>query len=78
MREFEVSKAREVGCSMRRLAVLEDPQSKLLLLRSCLGVCKIAHLLQCTPPSFVDLGVALLDEELHVSLRRIVVADGGG
>jgi hypothetical protein len=57
---------------------LGDPQSELLLLRACVGVCRLMHLFKCTPPSLVSRGVQVLDAALHVAMRRIVVGDGSG
>lgn len=34
--------------------------------------------LRCTSPSVVDQGIVFKDEELHASLRHIVVASGEG
>ena len=36
------------------LGDLEDPQVELHLLHSCVGVCKITHLLRCVPPDVVQ------------------------
>jgi hypothetical protein len=58
--------------------VLKDKQAELLLLRACAAVCRLVHLLRCTPPSAVAEGVELLDVTLHASLRRITVGEGGG
>jgi hypothetical protein len=72
---------RKVGeaCSaVERLTVLQDPQAELLLLRACAGVCRLVHLLRCTPPSAVAQGVDLFDATLHAALRRITVGEWGG
>ena len=39
----------KVGCLQEKLLLLEDPQVELHLLRSCLSVCKVNHLLQTVP-----------------------------
>jgi len=36
-----------------KLAEFGDPQVELYLLRSCLGVCKITHILHCVPSSLL-------------------------
>ena len=43
-----------VSVLQTRLRDLEDPQVKLLLLHSCLGVYKLNHLLGTIPPGSVD------------------------
>ena len=53
------------------LADLEDPQVELHLLRSCLGVCKITHLLRCIPPDVVRPFLPRFDTLLHASLDCI-------
>ena len=50
------------------LGDLKDPQVELYLLHSCLGVCKITHLLRCVPP---DVARPRFDVLLHSSLDRI-------
>jgi hypothetical protein len=54
------SKVGEVCSAVERLSVLEDPQAELLLLRACAGVCRLVHLLRCTPPSLVAQGLSCL------------------
>jgi hypothetical protein len=63
---------------MARLALLDDPQVELLLLRACMGLCRMVHVLRCSPPSAVLRGVAVFDTELESTLRRIVVGEGAG
>jgi hypothetical protein len=75
---FVGDKAKEVGRVMGRLAILDDPQVELLLLRACMGLCRMVHVLRCSPPQAVAAGVAVFDDALHSSLRRIVVAEGPG
>ena len=45
-----------VSVLQARLEDLEDPQVELLLLCSCLGVCKLNHLLRTIPPGSMDQG----------------------
>jgi hypothetical protein len=50
-----MSKVGEV-CSclaVEQLSVLKDPQAELLHLRAYARVCRLVHLLRCTPPSAV-------------------------
>jgi hypothetical protein len=56
LREAVAVKALEACTVMSRLDVLRDPQSELLVLRSCAGLCKIVHLLRCSTPEVVDRG----------------------
>jgi hypothetical protein len=51
---------------------------ELLLLRACVGVCKLMDLFRCTLPSLVSHGVEAIDAALHVALRHIVVEMGAG
>ena len=53
------------------LGDLEDPQVELHLLRSCLGVCKVTHLLRCVPPDVVQSFLPRFDALLRSSLDRI-------
>ena len=53
------------------LGDLEDPQVELHSLRSCLGVCKITHLLHCVPPDVVQPFLPRFDALLHASLDHI-------
>jgi hypothetical protein len=75
---FVGAKTIGIGRIMCRLAVLEDPQVELLLLRACMCLCRMVHVLRCSPPHAVAEGIAVFDDALHPSLRRIVVAGGPG
>eukprot|EP00884_Botryococcus_braunii_P022983 jgi/Botrbrau1/9369/Bobra.354_2s0024.1 len=75
---FAGDKAIEVARTMDRLALLDDPQVELLLLRACMGLCRMVHVLRCSPTRAVAEGVAAFDDALHSSLRHIVVAGGPG
>eukprot|EP00884_Botryococcus_braunii_P022052 jgi/Botrbrau1/8530/Bobra.0029s0034.1 len=57
---------------------VDDPQVELLLLRACMGLCRMVHVLRCSPTRAVAEGVAVFDDALHSSLRGIVVAGGPG
>eukprot|EP00884_Botryococcus_braunii_P022649 jgi/Botrbrau1/9068/Bobra.0376s0038.1 len=75
---FVGTKGVEVVRTMDRLSVLDDPQVELLLLRACMGLCRMVYVLRCSPPRAVDVGVAVFDDGLHSGLRRIVVGEEGG
>jgi hypothetical protein len=62
--------------ALRLSDFLKDPQAELLLLRACVGVCRLVHLLRCTPPSLVDQGAEIFDATLQAALRRITVGEG--
>ena len=51
---------------------LEDPQVELHLLGSCLGVCKINHLLRTVPSNLISDQLTLFDCNLHLSLSEII------
>jgi hypothetical protein len=76
--DFVEAKAVEVGRIIGSRATLNDPQSELLLLRGCLGVCKVTHIAGCTPPELAREGLGVFDGHLHDALRRIVVGEGPG
>eukprot|EP00884_Botryococcus_braunii_P008719 jgi/Botrbrau1/17849/Bobra.0127s0089.1 len=63
---------------MERLALLVNPQVELVLLRACMGLCRMVHVLRCSPTRAVAEGVAVFDDALHSFLRHIVVAGGPG
>ena len=54
------------------LGDLEDPQAELHLLRSCLGTCKISHLLRTIPPGSVDEHLRCFDDGLRFTLSRVL------
>ena len=54
------------------LSSLEDPQCELHLLRSCLSICKISHLLRTVPPDKVVHQLHAFDDGLWRSLERIL------
>ena len=56
------------------LSSLEDPQCELHLLRSCLSICKISHLLRTVPPDKVVHQLHAFDDAygLRRSLERIL------
>ena len=53
-----------VSVLQERLRDLDDPQVELHLLRSCLGVCKLNHLLRTIPPGSVDSELQRFDDVL--------------
>lgn len=79
---FRASYVREriAACTsaMQRLSLLSspgrpaDPQLQLLLLRSCLGSCRMLYLLRTTPPQGVEAMFAEFDVSLRSSLCMIL------
>ncbi|KAJ0878423.1 putative reverse transcriptase domain, exostosin [Helianthus annuus] len=61
---------------MRCLKRLRDPQSELLLLRSCMGVAKLLFGFRTCQPSLVGGAVSVFDEGLRGALEDIVVCGG--
>ena len=60
-----------VSALQERLRDLGDPQVELHLLHSCLGVCKLNHLLRTIPPGCVDSELLRFDDNLRHSLSSI-------
>ena len=54
-----------------RLSDLEDPQVELHLLRSCLSLCKINHLIRTVPPERVTEQLSRFDHGLRRCLEKI-------
>jgi hypothetical protein len=67
-----------VAASLERLSVLRHPQAELLLLRNCLGACKIVFTARCTPPAAAAPALMAFDVLQTRVLQRIVTAGGGG
>ncbi|KAJ0717216.1 putative exostosin [Helianthus annuus] len=61
---------------MSSLSQLRDPQSELLLLRSCMGVAKLLFGLRTCQPVFVKEAVSLFDKGLRGAIEDIVVCGG--
>ena len=61
---------------MHLLVQLRDPQSELLLLRSCKGIAKLFFGLRTCQPIHIEEAVILFDKELREAVEDIVV--GGG
>ena len=57
-----VSKVKKVLYSQSQLIDLNIPQVALHLLRSCLSICKINHLLHTVVPGLVDAEFSLFDD----------------
>ncbi|PWA63687.1 reverse transcriptase domain-containing protein [Artemisia annua] len=62
---------------MGLLPRLRDPQSELLLLRSCMGVAKLLFGLRTCQPPFVENAVSCFDKGLREAIEDIVVCGGG-
>ena len=52
------------------LSELNNPQVELHLLRSCLSICKINHLLRTVTPGLLDVELTQFDKSLRHSLER--------
>ena len=61
---------------MKLLPCLRDPQSELLLLRSCMGVSKLLFGLRTCQPDFVTEAVSIFDKGLREVVEDIVVCGG--
>ncbi|XP_022023453.1 uncharacterized protein LOC110923700 [Helianthus annuus] len=61
-----------MGCLKR----LKDPQSELLLLRSCMGVAKLLFGLRTCQPSYVREAVSVFDKGLWNMIKDFVVCGG--
>ena len=55
-----------------KLVDLEDPQVELHLLRSCLSLCKVTHLLCCVPSSSLGSFPSCFNLRLREYLNRIL------
>ena len=58
-----------------KLVDLEDPQVELHLLKSCLSVCKVTHLLCCVPSSSLGSFPSHFDLRLRECLSRILCCE---
>lgn len=61
---------------MSLLPSLRDPQSELLLLRSCMGVAKLLFCLRTCQPMYVGEAVSIFDNGLRRAIEDIVVCGG--
>ena len=71
-----VKRAQRAVDLMESLRKLGDPQSELLLLRSCMGVAKLLFGLRTCQPAFVADAVSLFDKGLRGAVEDIVVCGG--
>ena len=62
----------KVAAAQDSIAILEDPQVELHLLRSCLGSCKIVHLLRTVPSGKICSFLQQFDLNLRNCLSRIL------
>ena len=69
---FLSSKLEKTASIQDKLAELGDPQIELNLLRSCLSVCKITHILRCVPSSSLGCFPSVFDSNLRNCLSRIL------
>ncbi|GJS24862.1 hypothetical protein Tco_0453494 [Tanacetum coccineum] len=61
---------------MRLLPQLCDPQSELLLLRSCMGIAKLFFGLRTCEPVYMEEAALLFDKGLRLSIEDMVVCGG--
>lgn len=71
-----VKRAQRAVDLMGILQKLRDPQSELLLLRSCMGVAKLLFGLRTCQPTFVGEAVSIFDKGLRGAVEDIVVHGG--
>ena len=71
-----VSRATKVASSIETLMKLQDPQLCLMLLRACLGMCKMIYCFRTSPPEALHAASSIITTSLHAALRYIVVAHG--
>jgi hypothetical protein len=67
-----------VAASLQRLPILRHPQAELLLLRSCLGTCKVVFTARTMPPAAAEQALVTFDMLQTQVLQSIVTAGGGG
>ncbi|PNX67749.1 hypothetical protein L195_g063665, partial [Trifolium pratense] len=58
---------------MQLLPKSRDPQSELLLLKSCMGIVNLFFGLRTCQPIYIEEAVVLFDKELRVAVENIVV-----
>ncbi|KAK9056951.1 hypothetical protein SSX86_024316 [Deinandra increscens subsp. villosa] len=61
---------------IRLLPKLGDPQSELLLLRSCMGIAKLFFGLRTCPPLHMMGAASFFDKELRAAIENLVVCGG--
>jgi hypothetical protein len=66
------------AASLQRLPILRHPQAELLLLRSCLGMCKVVFTARTMPPAAAEQALVTFDMLQTQVLQSIVTAGGGG
>ena len=70
--QFLFSRLAKVTAAQDSVAILEDPQVELHLLHSCLGSCKIIHLLRTVPFCILHSFLEQFDSNLKSCLSRII------
>jgi hypothetical protein len=61
---------------MHILPQLRDPQSELLLLRSCMGIAKLFFSLMMCQPIHMEDAATLFDKQLRAAIEDIVFGEG--
>lgn len=62
----------QIGLLQSSITELNDPQIELHLLRSCLSVCKVNHLLRTVPLSDMSDPLLIFDVNLRATLSKII------
>jgi len=70
--QFLSARLSKVAAAQDSIAILEDPQVELHLLRSCLGSCKVIHLLRTVPLNVLRSFLEHFDANLRNCLSRIL------
>ncbi|XP_026396185.1 uncharacterized protein LOC113290808 [Papaver somniferum] len=63
---------------MDAIKKLKDPQSEMLLLRNCTGVCRLYFAMRTTNPAALQPATDLFDDQLYQYLRLLITGDGAG
>jgi hypothetical protein len=73
--KFIVEKRQSAGELLNRISCLQDPQVSILLLRTCGGFCKLAHLARCCPPEQVAEPLGNFDEDVMKCLEEVAAIE---
>ncbi|XP_026400006.1 uncharacterized protein LOC113295887 [Papaver somniferum] len=73
-----VDRVEKTNRLMHNIKKLQDPQSKLLLLRRCTGVSRLFFTMRTTTPLALQAATTLFDKQLLQYLRQLIVRDGAG
>ncbi|KAL7603985.1 hypothetical protein Lser_V15G19890 [Lactuca serriola] len=76
IRSLAIKRAENAVNLMRLLPQLSDPQSELLLLRSCMGISKLFYGLRTCQPVHMEEAAIFFDNGLRAAIEDIVVCGG--